>query len=154
MFLPVSDIDNLSQVDNVRNIRAEQEVVLLPGPDHVRPLETIMATDHGTAPACAGEHSRSLSLPYATIPDFSQPVPTRRPVVIGTVREHTGDLRYRSLPHEPLPGAIEPWEAVAPVRPDTPHSRALGFLDAAGELLTAITIIAGGVLAYGFMPYA
>ena len=113
-----------------------------------------MATDHGTAPARAGERSRSLSHPYACIPDFSQPVPLRRPVAIGTVRELQGDHLYRSLPNEPLPGAIEPWEAVAPVRPDTPHSRALRFLDTAGELLTAIAIIAGGVLAYGFMPYA
>ncbi len=113
-----------------------------------------MATHHGTAPACAGERSRSFSRPCAAIPDFSQPVPIRRPVVIGTVREHPGVHRYGSLPHEPLPGAIEPWEAVAPVRPDTPHSRALRFLDAAGELLTAIAIIAGGVFAYGFMPCA
>jgi hypothetical protein len=117
-------------------------------------LETIMATHHGTAPACAGERSRSLSRPYASIPDFSQPVPLRQPVAVGTVRELSGECRYRSLPHEPLPGAIEPWEAVTPVRPDTPHSRALQFLDAAGELLTAIAIIAGGVFAYGFMPCA
>lgn len=113
-----------------------------------------MATAHSIAPACTGECSRSLSRPYVTIPNFSQPVPIRRPVVIGTIRELPGDHRYRSLPHEPLPGAIEPWEAVAPVRPDTSHSRALRFLDAAGELLTAIAIIAGGVFAYGFMPCA
>ena len=113
-----------------------------------------MATDHGTAPARAGERSCSLSRPYVGIPDFSQPVPLRHPVAVGTVRELPGDHRYRSLPNEPLPGAIEPWEAVAPVRPDPPHSRELRFLDAAGELLTAITIIAGGVLAYGFIPCA
>lgn len=73
---------------------------------------------------------------------------------IGTVRELPGERRYRSLPDESLPGAIEPWEAFVPVRPDTPHSRALCFIDTAGELLTAMTIIAGGVFAYGYLPLA
>ncbi|WP_379011194.1 hypothetical protein [Methylobacterium tardum] len=129
-------------------------MVLLLGPDHARRSETIMAIHPSTAPASAGERSCSPSRLYAAIPDFSQPVPIRRPVLIGTVRELPGERRYRSLPDESLPGAIEPWEAVVPVRPDTPHSRALRFLDAAGEMLTAIAIIAGGVFAYGFMPFA
>ena len=88
-----------------------------------------MATRHSTAPARAGERSRSPSPLYA-----------------------------RPTPHleadEPAPGSIEPWQAVAPVRPDTAHVRALRFLDLGGEIVSALIIIAGGVLAYGFMPVA
>ncbi len=57
-------------------------------------------------------------------------------------------------PDEAVPGTVEAWEAVAPVRPDTAHVRALRFLDLAGELLTAVVIIAGGVFAYGYLPIA
>ena len=56
--------------------------------------------------------------------------------------------------HEDVPGTIEPWQAVAPVRPDTAHVRALRFLDLGGEIVSALILIAGGVLAYGFMPVA
>ena len=66
------------------------------------------------------------------------------------------DLRHRATNDAPedeeIPGAICGWEAVTPVRPDTPHVRALRFLDLAAETLTAVAIIAGGVFAYGFMP--
>lgn len=57
-----------------------------------------------------------------------------------------------ALHDEPTPGEIEPWQAVAPVRPDTAYCRALRFLDATGEALAAVAIIAGGVGAYGFLP--
>ena len=66
------------------------------------------------------------------------------------------DLRSRvsagAPEDEDAPGAICEWEAVSPVRPDTAHDRALRFLDIAGEALTALALIAGGVFAYGFMP--
>ena len=39
-------------------------------------------------------------------------------------------------------------------RPDTAHVRAPRWLDVAGELLTAVVIIAGGIAAYGFIPSA
>lgn len=54
--------------------------------------------------------------------------------------------------NEDAPGTVAPWEAVAPIRPDTPYVRALRFLDATGEALTAVLIIAGGVFAYGYLP--
>lgn len=54
--------------------------------------------------------------------------------------------------NEDAPGTVAPWEAVAPIRPDTPYVRALRFLDATGEALTALALIAGGVFAYGYMP--
>ena len=57
-------------------------------------------------------------------------------------------------PDEAAPGTVDDWQAVAPVRPDTAHVRALRFLDLGGEIVSALIIIAGGVLAYGFMPIA
>lgn len=86
-----------------------------------------MAICHSTAPARAGERSRAPSALY------SRP----RPII---------------EPDELAPGSVEPWEAVTPVRPDTACCRAPRFLDVAGELITALGLIAGGVLAYGFMP--
>ena len=85
---------------------------------------------------------------HARIPDFSQPVPVRITSSGKPVRVPV-DRRYRQLPDEVQPGTIEPWEAVAPVRPDTAHSRALRFLDAAGELLAAVVIIGGGSVLTG-----
>ncbi|MBY0255378.1 MAG: hypothetical protein K2X54_29005 [Methylobacterium organophilum] len=88
-----------------------------------------MAIRHSTAPARAGERSRSPSALY-----------------------------NRAKPpleaDEAAPGTVEAWEAIAPIRPDTAHVRAPRFLDLAGELLTAAILIAGGVFAYGFMPVA
>ncbi|WP_345822919.1 hypothetical protein ABC766_32090 (plasmid) [Methylobacterium fujisawaense] len=108
---------------------------------------------------------------HVRIPDFSHPVPPRP--ALAAVERNSGsnalsnnrktasrfsgaepvrvpvDRRYRNLPDEQQPGAIEPWEAVAPVRPDTAHSRSLRFLDATGELLAAVAIIAGGMVLTG-----
>ena len=94
---------------------------------------------------------------HARIPDFSQPAPVRRPVHRGTVRLLPAVDRQRAgavaaLHDEDLPGQIEPWQAITPVRPDTAHVRALRIMDVAGELLTGLAIIAGGVLAYGYLP--
>ena len=85
---------------------------------------------------------------HARIPDFSQPVPVRITDSTKPARIPV-DRRYRNLPDEPQPGAIEPWEAVCPVRPDTAHSRSLRFLDVTGELLAAIAIIGGGMVLTG-----
>ena len=88
---------------------------------------------------------------HVRISDLNQPVPVR--VAIGAVRRRiAADHRYWGAPDETAPGAIEPWEAVCPVRPDTAYSRSLRFLNVAGEFLTAVAIIAGGVFAYGYMP--
>lgn len=59
------------------------------------------------------------------------------------------DRRHRNLPDEQQPGAIEPWQAVTPIRPDTAHSRSLRFLDATGELLAAVAITGGGMVLTG-----
>lgn len=87
---------------------------------------------------------------HVRMPDFSQPAPVRvcimdnsKPVRIPV------DRRYRNLPDEQQPGAIEPWQAVTPVRPDTAHSRSLRFLDVTGELLAAVAIIGGGMVLTG-----
>lgn len=41
--------------------------------------------------------------------------------------------------------------AVAAARPDTPHVRALRFLNATGELLAAVALIAGTITLYGHL---
>lgn len=66
--------------------------------------------------------------------------------------------RYRqsapsALPNEALPGEGEPWAVVAPIRPDTVHVRAPRYADLALEALTAVALIAGGVAAYGYLPF-
>ncbi|MCJ2068526.1 hypothetical protein MKK75_06860 [Methylobacterium sp. J-030] len=72
-----------------------------------------------------------------------------RSTSVRTGRRLPVDRRYRDLPNEPLPGEIEPWQAVTPIRPDTAHSRSLRFLDTAGELLAAVAIIGGGMVLTG-----
>ncbi|MCJ2054754.1 hypothetical protein [Methylobacterium sp. J-070] len=84
---------------------------------------------------------------HARIPDFSQPVPVR--AVSSARRQLLVDRRYRNLPDETQPGTIEPWQAFAPVRPDTAHSRSLRFLDVGAELLAAVAIIGGGMVLTG-----
>ncbi|MDE4915259.1 hypothetical protein PQI07_32250 [Methylobacterium sp. 092160098-2] len=85
---------------------------------------------------------------HARIPDLSQAIPVRITTSSKPVRVPV-DRRYRNLLDEQQPGAIEPWQAVTPVRPDTAHSRSLRFLDATGELLAAFAIIAGGMVLTG-----
>ena len=98
------------------------------GPDHSRPLETIMATHNSTASARAGERPRS---PFAAV--YARPFPELEPD-----DSDAGDV----------------WPVIRTDRPDTAHVRAPRFLDVAGDLVSAILIIAGGVFAYGFMPLA
>ncbi|WP_288586517.1 hypothetical protein [uncultured Methylobacterium sp.] len=85
-----------------------------------------MATRHSTAPARAGERSRSPS----SGPLYAYEAPLLSPDEIE---------------------AAEAWEAVQPVRPDTPHVRALRFLNATGELLSAIILVAGTIVGYGVL---
>ena len=84
-----------------------------------------MATRHSTAPARAGERSRS---PFAAV--YARPFPELE----------TDDA--------------EPSPVIRADRPDTAHVRAPRFLDLGGELISALVIIAGGVLAYGHFPVA
>ncbi|MCJ2118777.1 hypothetical protein MKK65_19775 [Methylobacterium sp. J-001] len=86
---------------------------------------------------------------HARIPDFSQPVPVCSTASSVALRRIPVDPRYLNLPNEPVPGEIEPWQAVYPVRPDTAHSRSLRFLDTAGDLLAAAFIIGGGIVLTG-----
>ena len=87
-----------------------------------------MAIRNPTAPARAGERSRS---PFAAV--YSRPFPELEPD-----EAEAGDA----------------WPVIRTDRPDTAHVRASRFLDIAGDLVSAVLIIAGGVLAYGFMPLA
>ena len=90
-------------------------------------------------------------LPLVAIP---QAMPSGRLAPTVPNRLLPGVDRYRqnapsALANERVPGEIEPWEAVAPVRPDTANARALRVMDAAGALLAAVAIIAGGMLLTG-----
>ena len=87
-----------------------------------------MATRHHTAPAGAGERARS---PSAAV--YARPFP---------------ELEADEA------GEAESWPVIRADRPDTPHVRAPRFLDLGGELISALVIIAGGVLAYGHFPIA
>lgn len=84
-----------------------------------------MATRHSTAPARAGERGRTPSPHF-----YAREAPTLSP----------DELE-----------APDAWEAVQPVRPDTPHVRALRFLNATGELLSAVILVAGTIAGYGVL---
>jgi hypothetical protein len=84
-----------------------------------------MATRNSTASARAGERSRS---PFAAV--YSRPMPLLEP--------DDGE-------------AADAGPVITSVRPDTAHVRAPRFLDLAGDLVSAVLIIAGGVFAYGFV---
>ena len=87
-----------------------------------------MAIWNSTASARAGEHSRS---PFAAA--YARPFP---------------ELEADDI------DARDAWPVIRTDRPDTAHVRAPRFLDMAGDLVSAVLIIAGGVFAYGFMPVA
>ncbi|MHC2017620.1 hypothetical protein [Methylobacterium sp. CM6247] len=73
-------------------------------------------------------------------------------------RRPTDGLYARRAPiletDEHGPDAREHWPVIRADRPDTDHVRAPRFLDMAGDLVSAVLIIAGGVLAYGFVHMA
>ncbi|KQT17763.1 hypothetical protein ASG40_17280 [Methylobacterium sp. Leaf399] len=83
-----------------------------------------MAIHKPIASARAGERSRS---PFAAV--YSRPMPLLEP-------------DEAEAEHGPI---------ITPARPDTAHVRAPRFLDFAGDLVSAVLIIAGGVFAYGFV---
>ncbi|KMO22998.1 hypothetical protein QR78_05585 [Methylobacterium indicum] len=56
-------------------------------------------------------------------------------------------------PDEPVPGEIEEWEAVTAVRPDTAFVRAVRFLNASGDLLSAFALVAGGMHLIGLATH-
>ena len=47
---------------------------------------------------------------------------------------------------EPLPGSIEPWQAMAVIRPYTAHMRSLRLINGIGEAFAALTLICAGAL--------
>ncbi len=78
---------------------------------------------------------------------------SRTPVPVFVTKMQTDPLYAREAPllssdeHD----AGDDWQAVQPVRPDTPHVRALRFLNATGELLAAVALIAGTITLYGHL---
>ncbi|WP_407530144.1 hypothetical protein [Methylobacterium oryzisoli] len=89
--------------------------------------------------------------PHARFQPVPVLVPTRRyarAAHVSRVSQYTRQAPFL-MPDEA--DEVPAWEVVQPVRPDTPHARALRFLNFTGELLSAALIIAGGVFAYGFL---
>ncbi len=84
-----------------------------------------MAIRNSTASARAGERSRS---PFAAA--YARPFPE-----LEAPEDEGGEY-----------GPV-----IRADRPDTDHVRPPRFLDMAGDLVSAVLIIAGGVLAYGFV---
>lgn len=118
--------------------------------------EAEFAAGHQPAYDIAMARAKDLSLYLQT---FTRPAPIPQAMPSGRLAHRAVpmiDLRPRAAVDAPedeeAPGAIREWEAVTPVRPDTAHVRALRFLDIAGEALTALVLIAGGVFAYGYLP--
>ena len=97
-----------------------------------------------------GSNLPPVTIPYAFPSSRLPPAPARLLPGVDCYSQHAA----LAPANEALPGEDEPWEAVAAIRPDTAFVRARRFIDASAELLTAIAIIAGGVLAYGFLPIA
>lgn len=83
-----------------------------------------MAIRNSTASARAGERSR---MPSATV--NSRPMPLLEP---DEAEDEAGPI-------------------ITVARPDTAHVRAPRLLDFAGDLISAVFLIAGGVFAYGFV---
>jgi hypothetical protein len=114
--------------------------------------------DYGVAQARFADLTLFLGyeLPPATIPTA---LPMGR-LSAGIVRRlsTSPSLYGRPAPllpdDEDAPGSIEPWQAVAPIRPDTAHVRALRCLDGMGETLAALTIVIFGMAAIGLATLA
>jgi hypothetical protein len=65
------------------------------------------------------------------------------------------DIPALDLPaSEDQPGSIEPWQAVAPIRPDTPYLRSLRLLDGMGEAFAALSLICSGLVVIGLATLA
>ncbi|MCJ2079859.1 hypothetical protein [Methylobacterium sp. J-090] len=85
-------------------------------------------------------------------------VPVSR--VVLRIATRKGQGRYAGPPpftlddDETQPGSIEPWQAVAPIRPDTDHVRSLRLLDGMGEAFSALTLICAGALFIGLATLA
>jgi len=76
-------------------------------------------------------------------------------------RSYFSSRAYQRREPAPPPGLDEPheveeWDAVHgafAVRPDTPHVRALRFLNASGDLLAAVILIGGGMSLIGLATH-
>jgi hypothetical protein len=84
-----------------------------------------MATRHSTAPARAGERRRTPSPRF-----YAREAPVLSPDEVE---------------------APEAWSGIQCTRPDTPHVRALRFLNGTGELLSAVILVAGTIAGYGVL---
>lgn len=84
--------------------------------------------------------------PHLTLGQFVARVVQRVALAssIVSIERRTPDFRLAEAP-EPS----EPWCFVTPVRPDTPHVRALRVIDTLGEAFAGLVLIVGGAIATG-----
>ena len=78
---------------------------------------------------------------------------SRMPAPLFVTKAQTSPLYAREAPllSPDERDASDTWQAVQPIRPDTPHVRALRLLNATGELLAAVALIAGTITLYGHL---
>lgn len=95
----------------------------------------------------------SPPLPAAVPFDFQKLGPVASQIVRRTASLYDGPAFDMWAP-EDLPGSIEPWQAVAPIRPDTPYSKSLRLLDGMGEAFAALSLICGGLIVIGLATLA
>lgn len=87
----------------------------------------------------------------------------RRPIVPQSpeARSYFSSRAYQRREPAPPPGVEEPhevedWDTIhgaSANRPDTPHVRALRFLNATGDLLAAVVLIGGGMSLIGLATH-
>lgn len=107
--------------------------------------------EYAAAQARASDLSLFLGFELAlvNVPDATPIGPLASRIVRRLAFRYDGPaFNFRPL-DEDAPGSIEPWQAVAPIRPDTPHVRALRFLDGAGDVLAALVLVVGGMAVIG-----
>ncbi|CAA2108976.1 hypothetical protein MBUL_04469 (plasmid) [Methylobacterium bullatum] len=106
--------------------------------------------------ARAGDIARTLHLDF---PPSDMPRSQVAPVLRALTAASRPASRYdgpafSEFEAETPPGSIEPWQAVAPIRPDTPHVRALRILDGMGETLAAVAFVVAGMALVGLATLA
>jgi hypothetical protein len=87
--------------------------------------------------------------PHARFQPVPALIPVRRPAHAAHLSRVSQYARQAPFLMPDEADEVPAWEVVQPVRPDTPHARALRFLNFTGELLACLLLIGGGMAAIG-----
>ncbi|GJD73858.1 hypothetical protein [Methylobacterium goesingense] len=112
--------------------------------------EAVNADGYGEHWQMAQARAADLTLflgtpPVPAPPSQWQPIGHAASRVVRRARLYDGPA-FDFAAREDQPGAIEPWQAIAPIRPDTPYSRSLRLLDGMGESFAALAVICAGAV--------